>query len=462
MSDLEHLGAAELARRYRERALSPVEVVRALLERIGRLDPGLGAFVHVAAERALDDARHSEAAIAAGRPRGPLEGVPVALKDLLDAADMPTAAGSRVIGRLPERDAGVVAKLRAAGAVLLGKVGMHELAFGITGVNPHFPPCRNPWDRERVPGGSSSGSAVALAAGLVPLAIGTDTGGSIRIPASACGVVGLKPTFGAVGRSGVVPLSWSLDHVGPMARSVEDAAILMTAIAGHDRDDAWSAERAHEPAGRSIGAGVRGLRLGRLDAAAVGADDQVAAAFEESLRVLARLGAETVAVAAPALEPIYTANFTLTACEAASFHRRRLAERPADFGDDVRRNLAVGLLLPAAGVIAARRAQGVATAAWLRVLDDVDAILMPTLPRTAFRRDVRVSREPGEAWNRLVTPFNLSGLPALTLPCGFDRDGLPIGLQVAGRPFDEATVVRVAAAYEAATEWGARRPPSQA
>ena len=466
MNGIEYLGAAELARRYRDRSLSPVEVTRALLDRIGRLDPVLGAFVHVAAVRALDDARHSEAAVAAGRPRGPLEGVPVVLKDLLDASDMPTAAGSRVIGRLPARDAAVVARLRAAGAVLLGKVGLHELAFGVTGVNPHFPPCRNPWDRERVPGGSSSGSAVALAAGLAPLAIGTDTGGSIRIPSSACGVVGLKPTFGAVGRSGLVPLAWSLDHVGPMARSVADAALLFDAIAGHDRDDPWSAAHAHEPAGRTLGAGVRGLRLGVLDASAAGAaagvDDEVGAAVEAALGVLSGLGARTVPVAVPPLEPIYTATFALIASEAGGYHRRRLADRPADFGEDVRRNLAIGLCLSAADVIAARRAQGVATAALLRAFDDVDAVVLPTLPRTALRRSDPVSREPREAWNRLVVPFNLTGLPALSLPAGFDRAGLPIGLQVAGRPFDEATILRVAAAYEGATDWHTRRPPLQA
>ncbi len=455
------LGGAELGRRIARREVSPVEVARAHLARIERLEPKLNAFLAVTADRALAAAAAAERELAAGAGRGPLHGVPMALKDLFDTAGVVTTAGSRILAaNVPARDAAAVERLRAAGLVLLGKTNMHEFAYGTTTNNPHYGPCRNPWDLERSPGGSSGGSGAALAAGMCPLSLGTDTGGSIRIPASACGVAGLKPTFGRVSRRGVVPLAWSFDTVGPMARTVEDLALLMNAVAGPDPEDEWCAARAPEDFARELEDGARGLTLGvPREWFFEDVEPGIAARVREAIAVLEREGARLVDVALPGMADAHTAHHAILAAEASAFHGPWLRERPQDYGEAMRAGLELGELLPAVDYVNARRLQAIVRAMFRAALARVDALVAPSLPHGPLRIGEAMSREPAVAWNRLLTPVNVAGYPAASAPCGFDEAGMPVGLQIVGRPFEEARVLRVARAYERATEWGTRRPP---
>jgi aspartyl-tRNA(Asn)/glutamyl-tRNA(Gln) amidotransferase subunit A len=458
--DLAFLPAAQLARRIARKDLAPIELVQMYLERIQRHDPSLAAFVLPTPERALDEARVAGEVLNGGTKHGALHGVPIGFKDLFDTAGIRTAAGSRILAnRVPKRDARVVEATRHAGLPMLGKLNMHEFAFGTTSDNPHTGPVRNPWDRARVAGGSSGGSAAAIAAGLCPLALGTDTGGSIRIPASVCGITGLKPTFGRVSRRGVVPLAWSLDHVGPMGRTVEDVALLHAVIAGPDPGDRWCSARVVD-AIENLEGGIAGLKFGvPQEYFFDDLEPDVAQAVETAIAVLERLGARATPVSVAQLVHGYTAQHAILASEAAGFHDTWLRTRAADYGADVRRNLTLGALIPAADVVSARRMQSVVGDQFADLLHEVDVIVTPTLPRTALPIGEAPSREPRSAWNRFVTPFNLTGLPAISIPCGFDRSGLPIGLQIAGRAWDESTVLRVAAAYERTAEWYMRCPP---
>ncbi len=460
-SELPFLSAAELGRRMARREISPVEVARSQLERIERLNPSLNCYLTVTADAALEEARRAEARIAAGKSHGPWDGVPIGWKDIFDTAGVRTTAGAKILANhVPAEDATVVERLRGAGAVSLGKLNMHEFAYGTTTDNPHYGPCRNPWDRERIAGGSSGGSGAALAAGLCYLSVGTDTGGSIRIPASVCGCVGLKPTFGRVSRNGVLPLAWSLDHVGPMARTVEDAALLLGLLAGRDPADAWSADEPVPDFLRDLDAGVAGLRLGvPLGMFSEGLETEVAGTVEAAIRLLESLGAQVSVVELPDLAHGYTAFHAILASEASTYHLPWMRSRAAEYGEQVRRSLLPGYFIPAVDYLNAKRMQRILGAELLEALEERDAIVTATLPRTAPLVGESMSREPSLAWNRFLTPFNLAGLPAISIPCGFDRGGLPIGLQIAGRPFDEATVLRVARAYERETGWGGRRPP---
>ena len=462
MSGGAFLSAAELAQAFASRELSPVEVTSDLLERIERLDPELRCFITVTADRAMEEARAAELAIGRGEARGPLHGVPIGIKDLFDVAGVRCTTESKILADdVPKRDAFVVERLGAAGAVCLGKQNMHEFAYGISNTNVHWGVCRNPWNRERVPGGSSGGSAAALAAGMCTAAIGSDTGGSIRIPASACGVVGLKPTLGRVSRRGVFPLAWSLDHVGPMARTVTDVALMMSAIAWPDREDPWCvADRTSEDFTRDFGSGARGVRFGVPGSPFW--DDlepSVANAVNQALELLSKLGAHRVDLDARALRHAYTAFHAILASEASAIHERWMRERPDDYGPLTRQALAHGFFVSGVDYVNARREQARVQAALEAMLEKVDVLITPTLPRTAPPIGEPMSREPALAWNRLVVPFNLAGLPALTVPCGLGPAGLPIGLQIAGRAFDEFTVLRVGGAYEHETEWHLRRPP---
>jgi len=458
--DVAFLSAAELGRAFARRDLSPVEVTRHLLERIERIDAGLRCWITVTSERALDQARAAEAEIGRGALRGPLHGVPIGIKDLVDVAGVRCTSGSRILAEhVSARDAAVTERLAAAGTVLIGKQNLHEFAYGLTTGVSAFGVCRNPWKRERVPGGSSGGGGAALAAGLCALSVGTDTGGSIRIPASACGVVGLKPTLGRVSRRGVFPLAWSLDHVGPLARTVEDTALMLDAIVGHDPDDPWSVSRAGEEFARDLERGAAGVRVGVASEWLAGVAPAVTAAVDGAIARLERLGARRVALAAPSLERVYTAFHAIIASEASAAHERWMRERPGDYQELTHRALAIGYALPAVDYVNARREQARLRDEICGWFESCDVVIGPTLPRTALAVGEPVSREPLEAWNRFTVPFNLTGLPAISLPCGFDGDGLPIGLQIAGRAFDEATVVRVARAYERDTEWNSRRPP---
>ena len=453
-------GAAEWKRQFEDRTSSPTELARLHLERIVTLDPVLRAYITVTPDRAMDDARAAERALGQGRPSGPLAGVTLGLKDLIDTASLRTTAGSRILSEhVPGRDATVAERCRAGGLVLTGKHNLHEFAYGTTNNNIHYGACRNPWNLDYVAGGSSGGGAAAVAAGLCTLAIGTDTGGSIRIPASACGVVGLKPTLGRVSRRGVWPLAWSLDHVGPISRTVEDAARLLSLIAGHDPEDPWSAARPAEDFAASLDDGVRGLRIGVPREPPYGdLDPDVGAALEAALTVLGALGATPRDLKRIHGEHTYTAFHAILATEASAIHLPWLRSRPQDYDERTRQALEHGLFVSATDLVDARRYQHRVRAELDDLWVDVDVLVTATLPRTALPLGEPVSREPDQAWNRLLVPFNLAGLPAITIPCGFDRRGLPIGLQIVGRAFDEATVLRVARAYERETPWHLRRP----
>lgn len=456
-TDLTSLTLTEAVSAIQSGAISPVELTDACLGRIERLNPRLNAFITLTAETARAEALAAEKS---SGQFGPLHGVPIALKDLFDTAGVRTTGASKILAdRVPEEDATVTTRLRRAGAVLLGKLNMHEFAYGVSNDNPHFGPARNPWDTDRIPGGSSGGSGVAIAAGLCLGTLGSDTGGSIRIPSSLCGIAGIKPTYGRVSRSGVLPLSWSMDHVGPMARTMRDCALLLGVIAGHDPRDPASADVPVPDYLSGIDAGVRGMRIGlprRYFFEQV--DDQVSAAVEAAAEILRSEGAEVRDVDVDQIELAGVAGGTILVSEAAAYHQRWLRERPDDYGEDVRQRLLMGELYPATAYINAQRTRALLRESFLRTLADVDLLLAPATPITAppiagFSTDVRASL------TRFTTPINLVGLPALSVPCGFDLAGLPIGMQIIGRPFDEARLFQVGCAYEQATDWHNRRPP---
>jgi aspartyl-tRNA(Asn)/glutamyl-tRNA(Gln) amidotransferase subunit A len=450
-----------LAAQIERRSLSPVELTEVHLARIDRLDGTLHSYLTVTAEQARAEARQAEQEISRGWYRGPLHGIPVGLKDLFDTAGVRTTGGSRILAdRIPTQDSTVASRLRAAGAVLLGKQTMHEFAIGLPDSGDYFPPPRNPWDLERTPGGSSSGTGAALAAGLCAGGMGSDTGGSIRNPAAFSGIVGLKPTYGLVSRHGVISLSWSLDHAGPMARTVADVAVMLQATAGYDPADPASANEpvpAYLPA---LSGSAHGVRIGvpRSDLESVeGIETDLLRVFYESLDVLARLGAEVRDVTLP-VEEARIAQPTIMLAEAVAFHEPWLRTRRQEYGRGFQDRVLRGLFYTATDYIQALRAR----AAICRDLEDVmatiDLVAAPAVPRVAptYGEDVGT---PARLRGLFTGIFNLTGQPSISVPCGFDRRGLPIGLMLSGRAFDERTVLRVADAYEFATEWHLKRPP---
>jgi aspartyl-tRNA(Asn)/glutamyl-tRNA(Gln) amidotransferase subunit A len=450
--------ARDLLRRHE---VSPGELTQACLDRVGAVDGSLHSYITVTNDLALSQAKESEAEMARGVDRGPLHGIPIALKDLYNTKGIRTTAHSTVLlDNVPGEDSTATSMLREAGTVLLGKLAMHEFAFGAPLFDNPFPPARNPWNTDFVTGGSSSGSGAALAAGLCFGALGSDTGGSIRSPAALCGIVGIKPTYGRVSRYGVVPLSWSLDHAGPMARTVEDCALLLQAISGYDPKDAASANVPVPDFRATLQDGIRGLRLGVPRSwfdEEEGTDAEVLEAFDASLKVLEGLGAQVVEVDGAPFMNARHANMIILIAEAFAYHEEKLRTRPQDFGGGVRNRVREGLFMTAADYIQAQRARTVLVGQVGDILRDVDAILSPTSPRTATRFD---EFDPEAAYKRpsYTNPFNTTGLPAISVPNGFSPAGLPIGLQIAGRPFDEATVLRIAHAYEQATPWHERHP----
>ncbi|HET8999456.1 MAG TPA: amidase [bacterium] len=466
MNELAFASVSELAVRIRSRDLSPVAVVDDLLARTERCR-ALNAFITVTADMARAQAASAEREINAGRYRGPLHGIPVSLKDLIDTKGIRTTRGSRIFADyIPAEDATVVARLQHAGAVLLGKNTLHEFAFGITTNNPHYGPTRNPWRLDRIPGGSSGGSGAAVAAGLGPVSIGTDTGGSIRIPAALCGTVGLKPTYGRVSRHGVFPLSWSLDHVGPLTRTVEDAALVLQAIAGPDPlDPSTLGQTVPEFTSRLTGP-ITGLRVGVLsDEYHREMTDDVRAAFRAALDVLAERGLDLEDVEFPRASEARTAAATVLFAEAASVHERWLHDRAADYGADTRALLQQGQFITATQYLRAQRVRTLVVNEVGMLLRRYAALVLPAIPLVApaiGQPTVTLGGRPGDARGavtRLVRLINFVGLPAITVPCGFGADGLPVGLQVVGRGMDEPTVLAIAHAYEQATPWHTRRPP---
>jgi aspartyl-tRNA(Asn)/glutamyl-tRNA(Gln) amidotransferase subunit A len=456
--DLAYAGIGDLGARFRRRTLSPVELTEALLARIEKLDPTLHAFVTITAERARAEARAAEALFRQGGDPGPLCGIPVAYKDLYATKGVLTTAGSAVLADwVPGADSTCVARLQSAGCVMLGKLITHEFAFGIQFPGHRFAPARNPWNPAHIPGGSSSGSGAALAAGLCAGSLGSDTGGSIRGPAAFSGIAGLKPTYGRCSRAGVVTLSWTLDHTGPMARTVEDCAYLLQALAGHDPADPASSRAPVGDYRATLRDGVRGLRVGVPRAYFFdGVSPEVERAFEAALGVLRSLGAQVEDVAIPSIGSAM-AFMAIMLVEAFAYHERDLRERPELYGDVLREKLLAGGLVSGSEYTQAQRLRARLCEDMAAALTRVDVLATPTTPGPAPAFATVLDPDFPFARSNMA-PFNMAGLPALALPCGFSEAGLPLSLQIAGRPFEEATVLRVGHAYEQATDWHRRRP----
>jgi aspartyl-tRNA(Asn)/glutamyl-tRNA(Gln) amidotransferase subunit A len=481
---LTELGLAELGTRFRAGGTTPTEVAEAYLARIEALDGELHCYLTVTRETALAQAAAADARFRAGTPRGPLDGVPIALKDVLCTRGIRTTCGSKILdGFVPPYDATVVARLIEAGAVILGKLNMDEFAMGSSTEHSAYFPTRNPWDLDRVPGGSSGGAAAAVAAGLAAATLGTDTGGSIRQPAAFCGTVGLKPTYGRVSRYGLIAFASSLDQIGPFARRVEDAALVLQAIAGPDPMDSTSVPEPVPDYRAALGGGIRGLRIGIPDEYFIeGMDAEVESAVRAAIRTLESLGARMERVSLPHTEYGLAAYYLIAPAEASSNLARYDGvkyglrapggrdlidmygrTRAAGFGDEVKRRIMLGTYALSAGYYDAYYGQAQRVRTLLRrdfeqAFARVDVLAAPTTPGVAFKFGEKA--EPLQMYlnDVFAVPVNLAGLPGLSVPAGFTAAGLPIGLQLIGRTFDEATLLRAGHAYEQATDWHARRP----
>jgi len=459
--ELAFLTIAEAARLIERKQLSPVELTTALIRRTETLDRQLDAYLLLTADRAVDQARQAEREIIAGQYRGPMHGIPFGLKDIYSTAGIRTTGHSRVcFDTVPSADATPVRKLYEVGAVLTGKLATHEFAHGGPSFDLPWPPARNPWDREHFTGGSSSGSGAAVAAGLIPAALGSDTGGSIRGPAALCGIVGLKPTYGLVSRNGVYANSFSFDHAGPMTWTVEDCAIVLQAIAGHDPNDPASAARPLPDYRAALTGDIKGLRIGvvrHLHEDDCPVTPEVSAALEEAFAVLRSLGATLGEVRLRPAQDYYDVKVTIAESELLAVHERALRSRPYDFGEDFLGRVLPAVLISGRDYVQAQRERRRILAEMAPVYSDFDVLVTATAgapaPRLGTWRTI-------EFWKRasLTTPFNVTGGPALAQCIGFTSNGLPLSMQVAGRPFDDATVLRVAHAYEKATSWRTRRP----
>jgi aspartyl-tRNA(Asn)/glutamyl-tRNA(Gln) amidotransferase subunit A len=461
MTEYAYLTIAEASARIRTKEMSPVDYVQALLDRIDAHDARFNAFLRHLPEVALHQARQAEQDIQAGNWRGPMHGVPYGLKDIIDVEGVPTTGHSRILAdNLAGSDAFVTRQLKHAGAVLLGKMSTHEFAIGGPSFDLPWPPARNAWNREYFPGGSSSGSGVAVAAGFMPAALGTDTGGSVRNPASMCGIVGMKATYGRVSRRGVLPLSYSLDHIGPMTRTVTDNAILLGVIAGHDPDDPGSARSAIPDFTADLDKGVNGLKIGvirRFYTTDFEADSEMTRSIEDAVTLLADLGAEIQEIDPGPIVDYASANRVILLSEAYAIHETWLQERPEDYGDLARERLMPGAFFRAVDYVHAMRQRTVLRQKFNDCLASVDVAI------TASSMEPASPIEDAELCEKLYgrqarAPFNLTGNPALAVPTGFASTGLPLSMQIIGKPFDETTVYRVARAYERATEWTSKHP----
>jgi aspartyl-tRNA(Asn)/glutamyl-tRNA(Gln) amidotransferase subunit A len=456
----------ELSNLLRAGEISPVELTEQTLFRIERLEPRLNSYITVTADLAREQARTAEREIHQGAWRGPLHGIPYAAKDLCFTKGIRTTAGAKFLGDfIPTYDATCVEKLRAAGAVLVGKANLHENAYGITSANPHYGPVHNPWDLERIPGGSSGGSAAALSAGLCSFSLGSDTGGSIRIPASFCSVTGLKPTFGRVSRYGVYPLGATLDHVGPFALTVEEAAWVYAAMAGRDPHEDATVDRPVELPVFIENARLEGRRIGvPRNFYFADLDPEVETACKKALIVFEDLGAELVEVTVPDIEEMNAIARVILLAEASSVHARNYRSRPEDYGEDQRALLDQGLFLTAVDYLNAQRRRRQLCAGFHKILDEVDVIAAPAVPVFPAKIDQKTLLVRGAehdvrlASTRNARALNLTGLPLLSVPCGFSAAGLPTGLQLVGASFDEKALLEVGHAYQRATDWHTRRP----
>ena len=460
-ADLAYLGLAEAAELIRTKNLSPVEYVTALLAQIERHDEKFNAFIALTPERALAAARHAEAEIAAGNWRGPFHGMPYALKDIIDVEGIATTAHSKVMtGNAASRHAAVTERLEAAGGVLLGKLSTHEFAIGGPSFDLPWPPARNPWNRDHFCGGSSSGSGAGLAAGFFPAALGTDTGGSIRNPASMCGITGMKATYGRVSRRGVMPLAFSLDHIGPMTRTVRDNALMLQVIAGHDPEDPASADEPVSDYTAMLGQDVNGVRIGVIRhffTSDVAGDPEQVEALEAAVRLFAEAGALMTEITLPPLQDFSACGQIILAAEAYAVHEHWLKERPQDYGARARERLLAGATIRAVDYLQAVR--------WrLQLRDQVAAAFAGIdLAITASSMDpaCRIDDDAALAanyWRQARMPFNVTGQPGLVISAGFSKSGLPLSMQLVGRPFTEPMLYRVAQFYEDATGWTERHP----
>jgi aspartyl-tRNA(Asn)/glutamyl-tRNA(Gln) amidotransferase subunit A len=458
------LTITHLAPLIKKKNISPVELTRFFLKRISKLQPGINAYITITPETALAEARRAEMEILQGRYRGALHGMPVSLKDLFYTRGIRTTAGSKVLRRfVPKEDATVVNLLRDAGCVFLGKTNMHEFAYGATNVNPHYGPVRNPWDTSRISGGSSGGSAAAVITGQSIASFGSDTGGSIRIPSAACGCVGFKPTYGLISLDGVIPLSYSLDHAGPLCRCVADAALLFEALSRPAPDHGFhSGKRSLMRAGKRVNV----LRIGvprqyffdRIQ-------PEVKRRVMDAIRVFEQLGAEIQEVSLKGMEKTTRLAADITAAEALAYHQRRLERKANDYGEDIRSRLRGAEGMTAAAYIQTQQERYAYAENLARVLESVNLLAAPTIPMVAPAIDqskIMIGRRRVEirpALLSLTRPANLSGLPAISVPCGFSSEGLPVGLQLIGRRYDEYTLLAAAHAYERATPWHRLFPP---
>ncbi|MGB6877098.1 MAG: amidase [Candidatus Acidiferrales bacterium] len=457
---------AEAAAQLRRGKLSPVELTKSALSRVEKLNPRLNAFITVTAERALRDAKATEREIQRGKYRGLLHGIPITLKDNIWTKGMRTTAGSKILEDfVPIADAAVAKKLWDAGAVLLGKTNLHEFAYGITTENPHYGAARNPWNTECIPGGSSGGSAAAVATGMGFGSVGTDTGGSIRIPSALCGIVGLKPTFGRVSCDGIVPLAATLDHAGPIARNVADIAILLDSIAANEARDGnfYRALRA----GARVKKRRAKLRLGwPREYFFERVDEEVKRAVEKAAREFEKMGARIEEVSLPHIEDSVEPSTQIALAEALEYHESQgyFPARAADYGEDVRKRLQMGSAVRAVDYLKAQQSRGRVREDFRAAFERVDAILAPTTPIVAPRLGQetaiigRKSESVRGALVRMNRPANFTGFPAISIPCGFTRSGLPIGMTLHGPEWGEARLLKIALAYERATEWHLRHP----
>ena len=463
MTDLTALSLRDAAKLIGSKQVSPVEVTQACLDRAAATEERLHAFSAIMAESALDEARQAESEIVAGRRKGELHGIPVGIKELYDVAGWPTTSSSQVrTNWMAKTDSASVAQLRAAGAIMLGKMHTHEFAYGVA-----TPTTRNPWDTNRIPGGSSGGSGASVAAGSTYMSLGSDTGGSIRIPASVCGTVGLKPTFGRCSRAGVTSLAWSLDHVGPLTRTVADAAVCLNALAGYEPRDPGSVDVPVEDYTAALGQDVKGVRIGvpknyyfdKIDA-------EVETAVRAAIDTLAGEGAVLSEVEIPYPDQIMAVEFAILLPEASEYHRTMLRANPDLYTADVRAFLEAGEFVPATRYIQALRVRQLMQRAWARMFEGIDVLIAPATasPATPIGEEKHTwadgTDEPiTPVFVRLSAPANVTGLPSMAAPCGFTEGGLPIGLQAIARPFGEAMSIRVCDAYQRMTDWHERHPP---
>lgn len=456
----------QLAPLLEKKEISPLELFNEAMERIHQLQPKLNSFITITEEEGRKAATEAEDEIRKGQYRGPLHGIPISIKDLFATRGVRTTAGSKVLSNwIPDYDATAVAHLQQAGMVLVGKTNMHEFAYGVTNDNPHYGPARNPWEPTRVPGGSSGGSAAAVASSQCAASLGSDTGGSIRTPAAVCGVVGLKPTYGRVSRYGAIPLAWSLDHVGPLTKSVEDAAIILAAIAGPDPMDPSSSSRPIPDYRKDMREGIRGLRLGvPRQYFWENVDPEIQKLVSAAIRQMEGAGATRVEIDIPALENCAAMEAHITLAEATSYHEPYLKKQADDYGPAVRTNLEAGRYLLATDYVKSQRARTLLQRNFNEAFKRAEVIVSPTLPALpplvgkVWVQSGDLREHVIDAFLRFNIPYDLTGLPAISVPCGFSSAGLPIGLQIGGRAFEEGTILKFAHAYEQSTDWHRARP----